>query len=151
MGGGKLISIGKETTIQGNCVLGCWLRYKDLMFNPSIEIGNGCSIGEYNHISSCNKVVLGDGLLTGRFVYIGDNTHGLLTNEGINIPPAKRPLLSKGEVLIGKNVWIGDKVTIVSGVRIGDNVIIGANSVVTNNIPSNCMAAGVPAKVLKKV
>ena len=55
-------------------------------------------------------------------------------------------LCSKGPVVIEDNVWIGDKVTILGGVTIGDNAIIGANSVVTHDIPSNCMAAGMPAK-----
>lgn len=44
-------------------------------------------------------------------------------------------LESKGEVVIGNNVWLGDKVTILAGVHIGDNVIIGANSVVTKDVP----------------
>jgi acetyltransferase-like isoleucine patch superfamily enzyme len=68
-----------------------------------------------------------------------------------SIPPVKRTLKSKGEVKIGNNVWIGDKATILGGVTIGDNVIIGANSVVTHDVPSNCVAAGNPAKIIKKI
>lgn len=54
-------------------------------------------------------------------------------------------------VTIGNNVWIGGSVTIIPGVSIGDNVTIGAGSVVTRNIPSNSIAVGNPAKVIKKV
>lgn len=55
----------------------------------------------------------------------------------------------KGKPTIGNNVSLGANVTIVGPVRIGDNVTIGAGSVVVKDIPDNCMAAGVPAKVIK--
>ena len=148
--GQNWISIGDYTCIQSHCILGCWERYGEQCFTPSIIIGNNCCIGEYNHISACNKITIGDGLLTGRFVYIGDNAHGGLSWEEAGITPGKRLLLSKGEVKIGKNVWIGDKASIL-GVTIGDNVIIGSGSIVTRDIPSNSMAAGVPARVIKKL
>ena len=54
-------------------------------------------------------------------------------------------------VVIGSNVWISDKVTITKGVKICDNVVIGANSVVTKDIPSNSLAVGVPAKVIRVI
>lgn len=152
-GGTKHISIGDNTCIQAHMVLGCWEQYvsQDCIqtFSPEIIIGSNCNIGEYCQIAACNKVIIGDGLLTGRFVYIGDNSHGGLSKEEAAIPPVKRRLESKGDIVIGKNVWIGDKVTIVSGVTIGDNAIIGANSVVTHDVPSNCIVGGVPAKLLK--
>lgn len=55
---------------------------------------------------------------------------------------------SHGKVKIGNNVWFGENVTVCKGVTIGDNVIIGIGSVVTKSIPSNCVAAGVPVRVL---
>lgn len=157
-GGSSHISIGSNSCIHSHCILGCWVSYKthnaegklfEQNFAPEIIIGNNCAIGEYTQITAINKITIGDGLLTGRYVYIGDNAHGRLSFEEANIRPAKRELISKGEVRIGNNVWIGDKATILGGVTIGDNVIIGANSVVTHDIPSNCVAAGVPVKVLK--
>lgn len=150
-GGSKYISIGEGTTIQGHCILGAWIKYAGEMFNPFISIGNNCNIGEHTHITSINRITIGDGLLTGRYVYIGDNSHGGLSIEEASIPPIKRQLKSKGEIVIGNNVWIGDKATILAGVHIGDNVIIGANSVVTHDVPSNCIAAGMPAKVVKQL
>ena len=149
--GQKRISIGDYTCIQSHSVLGCWERYGEERFSPSLTIGDHCSIGGYNHITACNKITIGDGLLTGRFVYIGDNAHGGLSLEEAVIPPVERKLQSKGEVVIGNNVWIGDKATILAGVHIGDNVIIGANSVVTKDVPSNTMAAGVPARIIKSL
>ena len=147
----KRIVIGDYTCIQSHSILGCWEKYGDQQFSPSIIIGNHCSIGEYNHITACNKITIGDGLLTGRFVYIGDNSHGGLSKMESKVPPIDRKLQSKGEIIIGNNVWIGDKATILGGVSIGDNVIVGANSVVTKNVLSNTIVAGVPAKVVKSI
>lgn len=52
-------------------------------------------------------------------------------------------------VIIGNNCWIGGSVTILPGVSIGENVTIGAGSVVVKDIPSNCVAVGNPARVIK--
>lgn len=150
-GGFEWISIGDNTDIQKNSVIGCWTNYGNQFFEPSITIGCDCKIGEYNQISACNKITIGDGLLTGRYVYVGDNSHGGLSQDDALVPPAQRKLVTKGEIVIGNNVWIGDKVTILANVHIGDNVIIGANSVVTKDVPSNCIVAGVPAKEIKKI
>ena len=150
-GGESNIFIGRDTRIQSHCVLGCWKKYETQEFNPHISIGDSCKIGEYSHITACNSIQIGDGLLTWRFVLISDNSHGSFKPEEASIPPIKRELVSKGGITIGNNVWIGDKATVLSNVNIGDNVIIGANSVVTNDIPSNSVAVGTPARVIKTI
>ncbi|SHM77479.1 transferase hexapeptide (six repeat-containing protein) [Xylanibacter ruminicola] len=149
--GQRRISIGDYTIIQSHCILGCWEKYGNQCFAPSLIIGNHCSIGEYNHITACDHITIGDGLLTGRYVYIGDNSHGGLSIEEASVPPVRRALKSKGNILIGNNVWIGDKATILGGVSIGDNVIVAANAVVTKDIPSNSVVAGVPARIVKQI
>ena len=66
---------------------------------------------------------------------ITDNSHGQTDEKTLNTPPGKRPLVSKSDgVIIGNNVWIGEKATILPGVHIGDSVVIAANSVVTKDI-----------------
>ncbi len=57
--------------------------------------------------------------------------------------------LSSSPIVIEENVWIGESVSILPGVRIGKGSIIGANSVVSRNIPQFCIAAGIPARILK--
>ena len=148
-GGQNRIIIGEGTTIQSHCILGCWVKYAGVDYTPILNIGSNCNIGEHTHISAINRIEIGDGLLTGRYVYIGDNSHGGLSWGEASTLPIKRTLASKGPVIIGNNVWIGDKCTILSGVTIGENAIIAANSVVTHDVPSNCIAAGAPAKVVK--
>ena len=118
---------------------------------PQIIIGDNCNIGPYNHITCINSVIIGDGFLSGRWVTITDNSHGETKLEELHIEPWNRMLKSKGPVVIGKNVWIGDKVTILPGVKIGDGVVVGANSVISHDLPSNCVACGNPARVKKMI
>lgn len=118
---------------------------------PEINIGSHCRFGFNNHISAINKITIGNNVLTGSYVLISDNSHGTSSHDMLNTPPLQRPLSSKGEVVIGDHVWIGDKVSILAGVHIGNNAIIGTNSVVTKDIPDNCVAAGIPAKVIKEM
>lgn len=54
-------------------------------------------------------------------------------------------------VTIGDDVWIGGSVTILPGITIGSNVVIGAGSVVTKDIPSDCVAVGNPCKPIKNL
>lgn len=55
------------------------------------------------------------------------------------------------EIRIGDNVWVGAGVIVLPGCRIGNNSVIAAGAVVCSDIPDNCMAAGVPAKVKKRL
>jgi hypothetical protein len=54
-------------------------------------------------------------------------------------------------VLIADNVWIGDSAIVCKGVSVGENSIIGAGAVVVDDVPSNCIAAGNPAKIVKRL
>lgn len=142
------ISIGCGTTFGDYIFLTAWKNFQHE--KPSLIIGANCSIGAYNHITCSNKIVIGDGFLSGKWVTISDNNHGDSSFMQLKIRPNARPITSKGPVLIGKNVWIGDKATILSGVTIGDGAVIGANSVVTRNVPPYTIVVGNPAKIIKK-
>jgi acetyltransferase-like isoleucine patch superfamily enzyme len=54
-------------------------------------------------------------------------------------------------VVIKKNAWVTVGVTVLAGVTIGEGSVIAANSLVTNDIPPHCLAAGNPAKIIKKL
>lgn len=56
----------------------------------------------------------------------------------------------KGDTVVGNDVWIGEQATILPGIRIGDGAIIGAHSVVGSDIPPYTIAAGNPARVIRK-
>ena len=82
---------------------------------------------------------------------ITDNSHGRFCEQELNIPPNRRPIYSKGPVVIGNNVWLGEKSSIMPGVKIGNGVVVAANAVVTHDVPDNCIVAGVPAKIIKQI
>lgn len=147
--GKKYISIGNGTQLGSSIQLTAWHKYNDVEYSPCISIGDNCLIRDFAHITSINSIVIGDNLLTGTNVLITDNSHGNLSNNNVNLHPCHRNLVSNGPVSIGNNVWLGNNVTILPNVSIGNGVIIGANSVVTSSIPDNCIAAGIPAKVVK--
>ena len=149
--GGKYITIGEGSTILGGAILTAWDRYGQQKFSPAITIGRNCALGEHIHITACNSITIGDNVLTGRYVYISDNSHGRTDGTGLDLHPLERELYSKGAVAIGNNVWIGERVCILPGVTIGDGAIIGAGAVVTKDIPPFCVAAGVPASVVKQM
>ncbi len=56
---------------------------------------------------------------------------------------------SKGDVIIGNDVWIGSHATILSGVKIGDGAVVAAHCVVVKDVPPYCIVAGNPGVVVK--
>jgi serine O-acetyltransferase len=56
---------------------------------------------------------------------------------------------SKDVPVIGNNVIVSTGAKVLGGIKIGNNCVIGANAVVIKDVPDNCVAAGVPAKVIK--
>ena len=68
----------------------------------------------------------------------------------LDVPIMLQGGIERKLVVIGNDVWIGTRVIIMPGVHIGNHVIIGANSVVTHDIPDYSVAAGSPARVVRK-
>ena len=60
----------------------------------------------------------------------------------------EQPLVSKGDIVIEDDVWLGYGVIVLNGVHIGSGAVIGAGSVVTRDIPPNAIAMGIPARVV---
>lgn len=149
--GGQYISIGNEVTIGKRSVITAWDTYGNNRFKPDISIGNCCSIGDDCHFTSVNSIIIGENVLMGKKITITDNGHGDTIFQQLTIPPIKRPLFTKGSVIIDDNVWIGDKVTILPNVRIGKNSIIGANALVSKDVPPNCIVGGNPATIIKVI
>jgi acetyltransferase-like isoleucine patch superfamily enzyme len=145
------ISIGNGTSIDERTVLSAWDCYENDRFTPEIMIGDNTSIGSDCHITAINRIVIGNGVLIGKNITISDNSHGSTTTDQLDIPPIKRRMVSTGPVIIDDNVWIGDKATILPGVHIGLSSIIAANAVVTCDVPTGCIAAGIPAKIIKNI
>ena len=113
------------------------------------DCGKNIKIGKNVFINACCRFQDQGGIEIGDGSLIGHNTTIATLNHDFN--PLKRQNLTPSPVKIGKNVWIGSDCTILPGVEIGDGAIIGAGSVVTKSIPTNAIAVGNPARVIKEI
>lgn len=113
---------------------------------PRLTIGDGTVIGHFSHITCVNQVTIGPRVLLADKVHISDNTH---VYEDPSMAILDQPLASRGRVMIGEGTWIGENASILS-CSIGRHCVIGSNSVVTSDIPDYCVAAGIPARPIRR-
>lgn len=121
--------------------------YSTLFTSGNLEIGNHVFLNHNARVICRDEIQIGDYCIFGPYVTILDHDHVADFVDG----QLHREQLTTRPVRIGKNVWIGEKTTILKGVSIGENTVIGANSVVTHSIPSNCIATGSPAKIMREL
>lgn len=139
MGGVKL---GDSVIIRPGCRLFSQKR-------NGIKIKDCTEIGEYSTISAYNQIIIEEGVLTGPHVFISDHNHKY---EDICLPVYQQGVAASSNsiVHIGSGSWLGTNSVVVGDVHIGKHCVIGANSVVTKDIPDYCVAAGIPAKIIKR-
>lgn len=112
--------------------------------DSKVEIGNNCRLN--GTIIHCNlHIKIGNNCLFGPGTVIVDNdSHRISIDYDERIkPPVMMP------IVINDNVWVGMNCIILKGVTIGENSIVAAGSIVTKDVPSNVLCAGIPAKVIK--
>jgi len=107
-----------------------------------IEIGSRVFINYGASISAHQLVRIGDGCQIGSYANLMDNDYHQVEDRS-------KPGLS-APIILERNVWLGVRVVVLKGVTIGENAVVGAGSVVTRRIPPNCLAAGVPARVIRE-
>lgn len=115
-----------------------------------IKIGNHVSMSGVT-VYSFKHIEIGDDTSIGANTKILDSDFHPIDPEIRLKDPDNKAHTSMKETIIGKNVFIGCNSLILKGAHIGDNSVIGAGSVVTKDVPSNCIAAGNPAKVIKSI
>ena len=113
-------------------------------FSSATSLGDNSGIG-YNCILS-PKVTIGNDVMMGPYCMIYTANHGF---DDLSVPMWKQKHKSFEPVVIGNDVWIGGRVTILPGVHVGDGAIIGAGAVVTHDVPSYAIVGGNPAKIIK--
>lgn len=112
-------------------------------FGRNIKLGRNVFINSGCCFQDQGGIELGDGCMIGHQVVIATLNHDLMPERRASMMPAK--------VTLGRNVWVGAHATILPGVTIGDNSVVAAGAVVTKDVPANCVAAGVPARVVKRL
>lgn len=116
---------------------------KNAYFSPKVSLGDYSGIGVNAKIYGRCKI--------GNFVMMGEDCTIITRNhnfERLDIPMMCQGFKEEKTVEIGNDVWIGDKVTILPGVRICDGAIVAAGAVVTHDVPTCSIVAGVPAKII---
>ena len=125
--------------------------------DPWAGPGFNCDNGKNIHVGDRFLANFNVTILDIREVRIGND---VMIGPGTCIITVNHPLSPKGRrnhlgiakpVIIGNDVWIGANCTILPGVTIGNNVVIAAGSVVTKDVPDNCVVGGVPAKKIKDI
>lgn len=128
---------------------GVWLAPNVSFRNGErIEIGARSHIGEQCSLwagDSHGRITIGEDALFGPRVYITASNYRYDTGS----PVWAQPRVEEN-VVIGEDVWLGARVTVLPGVTVGDGTIVAAGSVVTRDLPPGVVAAGVPARVLKR-
>lgn len=114
-------------------------------YGKNIEIGDNFFANHNLVILDCAKVTFGNNVL------IGPNCSFNTPQHPLDVETRNKFLEYAYPIKVGNNVWFGANVTVCPGVNIGDNVVVGAGSVVTKDVPPNCVVAGVPAKIIKKL
>jgi len=133
------IEFGEGVTLIGNVVPIEIISHED----ARISIGDDTFINYGSSISAHKQVKIGHHCLLGHYTLIIDNNeHGVDHRDVV---------LASAPVTIGDHVWIGSRVVILPGVSIGDYAAVGAGSVVTKDIPPNCLAVGNPARVVRQL
>lgn len=109
---------------------------------PNLIIGNNTTINEGVHINCRSNVNIGND------VHISTNVQ--IHSGRLEIDKNKR-IHTQAKITIGDNVWLAANVIVLAGVEIGENTIVAAGSIVTKDIPSDCLVMGVPAKIMKYI
>ena len=113
-------------------------------FALDVKIGNNSGIGKNSIIGA--RTEIGNDVMMGEACHIYTRNH---KTDRLDIPMCRQGFEEYKPVIIGNDVWIGARVTILPGVKIGNGVIVGAGAVVTGKIPDYAVVGGVPARVIK--
>jgi acetyltransferase-like isoleucine patch superfamily enzyme len=136
--------------IRGKAVFGdnVFLNARPSGLNITVRKGATLTAGDRFFMNADTEIVAWSEIRIGNNVMLAPNASITDHNQHETEPGA---ITSKGPVIIGNNVWTGKNAVVTPGASIGDGSVIGANSVVTRDIPPNSLAAGAPARVIRKL
>jgi len=142
------IHLGSSTVVNANVTLSAgWMLDQPDLAPRIVAIGDRCLIGTGSSIVGHLSVEIGDDVWTGHDVHITDMNHGYEDPD----QPISRQHQPEAPVSIGSGSWLGHVVVVLPGAQIGRHVVVGAGSVVRGVLPDNCVAVGVPARVIRRL
>jgi acetyltransferase-like isoleucine patch superfamily enzyme len=110
-----------------------------------LVIGTGTYINRYTILDAHEQLHIGRHVMIGPYCYITDADHG--TDASVSL---QAQAMRRRPVVIEDDAWLGAHVTVLPGVRIGKGAVVGAGAVVTHDVPAMVVAAGVPARVVRR-
>lgn len=141
----NIIKIIKEYRLKKSNIIQFW-RNKGVKIGPNCEIYQSASFGSEPYLVSLGKHVRVNHGVT----FVTHDGGVWVLREYLSIPDHEKIDIF-GRISVGNNVHIGTNSIIMPGVNIGNNCIIGCGAIVTNDIPENSIAVGVPARVIKSI
>jgi acetyltransferase-like isoleucine patch superfamily enzyme len=114
--------------------------------DPVVRIGDRCLIGRGSGIVGHLSIDIGNDVWTGHHIYITDQNHGY---EDVTVPVSRQAQPERA-VVVGDGSWLGHGTVELPGARIGRHVVVAAGSVVTGPLPDFCVAAGAPARPIRR-
>lgn len=134
---GNNVSIGKNTTIE------CTGTLKQL--GKGLIVGNNVGLGTHGFFGCAGGIEIGDDTILGNYVSLHSENHNF-TDTSV---PIRLQGVNRQGIRIGRDCWIGSKVTILDNAEIGEGCVVAAGAVVRGMIPPYSIIGGVPAKILK--
>jgi acetyltransferase-like isoleucine patch superfamily enzyme len=147
-GGLGRVSVGRGVFIGAGSWIAALPQGEELPDEPLLQIGDHASIAGLAVILAARSVILEDQVLIARNVYIADHTHRF---SDLSRPVLEQGISEPAGIRIRQGAWLGQNVVVCPGVTIGRNAVVGANSVVRQDVPDYCVAAGVPARVIRRI
>ena len=129
--------MGRKSVIESYCCINNAVG--DVIIGDHTRIGIHCTV--IGPVSIGNNVNLAQGITVTALNHNFEDVTRRIDEQGISTKP----------VTIGDDVWIGANAVILPGVTIGRHVVVAAGAVVTKDVPSFSLVAGVPAKVIKEL
>lgn len=133
--------------IGNDCRLSFYNEFYGKQHKPELQIHRNAYLGDYLTILCADRVIIERDVLMASHIMITTENHGM--DPEAEACYGKQPLTT-APVRIGEGSWIGEKVIILPGVEIGKKSIVAGGAVVTKSIPPYSIAAGNPAKVIKR-
>lgn len=144
--GERWMRIGSNTYVGPGATLSVGIHADQVpISDPVLVIGDRCLINKGTAIVAHFSIVIEDDVWTGHNCYVTDQNHGY---EDLTRPIGAQSMPEQ-PVRIGRGSWLGSGVTVLPGATIGEHVVVAAGSVVTGDLPANCVAGGVPARIIR--